>query len=156
MAARASFGSGALWSAILNIGGVFLLAGSLGYSTMTLQKYEDQFGPLNGSAKQKESIQNATSAVAEALGPEPDAGTAQLDNDLEDARRRLAEAESRNASLRQRLDELEKQAVAQGGAAADADRNLAQCRTESTEAVSRLQQELANARDSLSRCIQVQ
>lgn len=155
MATGASIRSGALWSALLNIGGVLLLAGSLAYSVMTLQDYEDRYGPLNGGGDQEALDRNATDAApdspeqneSEAPPEIPDAEAtakvAELTRNLDDVRGKLADAEGRNATLQQRVDELEQQG-------ASAESNLAQCRDKSVKRINELQGELDNCQQRLA------
>ena len=150
--AQRAIGRGALWSAILHIGGVLLLGGSLGYAVLTLQAYEDRYGPLDSdrpiptiTASEAPPADNVSVTAPEPAVPTmrepapaaPDAAlTAQigeLTSSLQDARGKLTDTESRNAALQGRVAELEQQVAAQGGSATTAAAAVAQCRAEMTE-----------------------
>ena len=147
--------SAALWGAILNIGGILLVTGSLGYAALTLQAYENQCGSVLDCARPQstEAVGSPEEAAQDVnmvgtVSENPARGTAptetspngpdpsttgqfqQVVQDLEAARGRLAEADATNAALQKRLAELEQQATATGETATNASGQVAQCRSE--------------------------
>ena len=171
-------GRAALWSAILNIGGLLLLVGSLGYAVLTLQAYENGYRPPGSgppiptfTADEAAPVENAPVAASQ---PEPTAGTpppeaqdaasgeriAELTGNLQDARGRLTEAEARNEMLQRRVAELEQQATAQVGSTSAAAAEVAQCRADMTglqsrheRLVERMQRGTAQLRERLQACL---
>jgi prophage DNA circulation protein len=169
-------GSAALWSTLLNIGGVLLITGSLGYAALTLKAYEDRCGSVDEcgpvavetvDATPDETVaepdRNAVSTVLQQTpagsrpGPDPvlTAQVERLNGELQDARTRLAEAEAANGTLQSRIAELEQQGTGETAAASE----LAQCRATAAQArnryeavISRQQQGMQNLQTRLRRC----
>ena len=143
--------SAALWGTILNVGGVLLVTGTLGYAAVTIQAYEERCGPVADCAPSRvsdtmetaqSSAQNVDAVDAMPQGPGQDAvsneatpeGTEpaitdqveQLSKDLIAAQSKLAEADTTNAALQNRISTLEQQLASQNESASAA----AQCKSE--------------------------
>lgn len=148
--------SAALWGTILNVGGILLTTGTLGYAVLTIQAYEERCGPVDtcGStqltttdmeeaspvpdAMDVNSVANTDTVAAEpppdgTAGPQPDATVAtelaEAKAALDQAKSELENAQASNEALKQRVATLE-QAATQGPTDDGVSAEAAQCRSE--------------------------
>jgi predicted RNase H-like nuclease (RuvC/YqgF family) len=167
-------GSAAFWGAILNIGGVLLITGSLGYAALTLQAYEDRCGsvetcepagagletidvsPTENAVTPSTTLpeQNAAAPAAAPAPPDPvlTEKIDQLTKDLEDARGKLAESEATNANLQSRIAELQQQASAPSSDAEQCRGELVDVRNRARTAIEQLQRNVRELNVQLREC----